>query len=342
MWNSERLAPLRFYGCYFRWPLFFLLLALAVDKLLYYGGLPLAGHLRQDWDDAVAERALAAHRDRAALVAVRQALLESRTDARSWRLAARISDRLDLPEAAYCWLQADRLDPGSPETEWALTEAALRQGRTELAAAALHELSPARQAGLRYAIDAGQVAQAQGRPERARYWFEQAEGFHPTDTGTLFILASWHGGQADPADLARTESLLIELAAREESRLAARRALVALDLRRRDFSAARRDENALLATPGVTFPDQVAQLDLATAMGEPVEEMLAALLHTGSPSAAARVLDWMTAHGRAEEALIWIRREDEVWQDDPAIGAVRAALPGGAGRLGAFARRPER
>jgi DNA-binding SARP family transcriptional activator len=323
LWHSERLAPLRFYGHYLRWPLLLVLLALAGEKLIFYGALPLAGCVRREWDYAQAGRAYAAGHDDAALAAIRRALLETRGDARLWRLAARISTRLDSPEAAYCWEQADRLEPGSTDTELALAEAALALNQAELAGTALREVTPTDQADTRYAIDAGRLAQTEGNPARARYWFEQAEAGRPGTAPALFALADWHGGLAMTPDQARAREIYLELARRPDECVAAWRALDALDLRRHDFAAARIDGNALFATPGATFADRVAQLDAADSRAT-ADAALAVLLRTPRPADAALVLDWMTAHARTETALIWIRHQNESWQDDAAIGAARA------------------
>jgi hypothetical protein len=323
LWNSERLAPLRFYGGYFRWPLLLVVLAVAGDKLIFYGGMPLAAWARGEWDYAQAERAFAGGRDEAALVAIRQALLETRGEARFWRLAARISGRLDSPEAAYCWRQADRLDPGSTDTELSMAEAALKEGALELTDSALREVPPSARSGARYELDAGQLAQEEVRPERARYWFEQVEASRADDARTIFALAAWHGGLDAAVDQARARALFQELAARPAERLAAWRGLVVLDLRRRDFAAARADGRALIATPGAVFADRVALLD-ALIPGHDVDSQLAALLRTSSPGDAAQVLDWMTAHGRAEQALAWMDGREKSWRDDPTSGAVCA------------------
>jgi hypothetical protein len=323
LWNSERLAPLRFYGGYFRWPLLLVVLAVAGDKLTFYGGMPLAAWARGEWDYAQAERAFAGGRDEAALVAIRQALLETRGEARFWRLAARISERLDSPEAAYCWREADRLDPGSTDTELNLAEAALKEGALELTDSALREVPPATRSGSRYELDAGQLAQAQDRPERARYWFEQVEASHADDARTLFALAAWHGGLDAAAEQARARALFQELARRPADWLAAFRALVALDLQRCDFAAARADDRALLGTPGAAFADRVALLD-ASIPGRDLDSQLAALLGTSSRGDAAQVLDWMTTHGRAEQALAWMDGREKSRRDDSAIGAARA------------------
>ena len=253
---------------------------------------------------------------------MRRALVETRGDPRFWLLAARISDRLESPEAAYCWEQADRLQPGSVETELALAEAALKQGWPEVARAALREVSSPGSAGARYALAAGRLSLAEGQDARAQYWFAQVEAGRPREARTLFVLADWHAGRATEADQARARVILLGLAARPTERLEALRALAALDFREHARSAARRDDEALLATPGATFSDRVRALDLADA--DQIEARLASLLRAASPVEAAKVLDWMTVHDRAEPALIWIRSQDEAWQDDPVIADARA------------------
>ena len=127
------------------------------------------------------------------------------------------------------------LEPGSAETELTLTETALQQGQIGLAGAALREVSSEERMGGRYALDAGQLAQAEGRSERARYWFSQVEAGQPGEARVLFVLARWHAGLASATDQARARQLLLGLTRRPEERLAAWRALVALDLKRRDW-----------------------------------------------------------------------------------------------------------
>ena len=55
-----------------------------------------------------------------------------------------------------------------------------------------------------------------------------------------------------------------------------------------------------------------------------VPTQLRALLPLASREDAPLIVDWMATHCRAEEALIWMRNQDEAWQDDPGIGLARA------------------
>ena len=47
-WNSDGMAAVRFYGRYLRGPLLLGLLALAADKLLFYGALPLGSYVERE------------------------------------------------------------------------------------------------------------------------------------------------------------------------------------------------------------------------------------------------------------------------------------------------------
>ena len=110
--------------------------------------LPLASTATREWHYIRAEHDFLAGNDVAALDQIREALLISRDDAAFWRLAAQISDRLGSPDAAYCWQQADRLEPGVTETQLALADAALRHDQLDLASAALREVAPEQQGGI--------------------------------------------------------------------------------------------------------------------------------------------------------------------------------------------------
>jgi Flp pilus assembly protein TadD len=319
-WNSERAAPVRFYGRYFRGPLLLLAMAATGAKLVGCGALPLAGIAGREWAYFQAERAFRGGRDTEALYQIRQALLNTRDNARLWRLAARISGRLNSPEEAYCWQQVDRLEPGRLATQLALAGAALRHDELELADAALHEVPLERQGGLDYLVEAGRLARAQGDAARADFFLEQVEALHPGDPAALFALADWRAARGDAP---RARSILEELTDRPAERATALRKLVDLGLQQRDLPAARQAETKLLALPQATWGDRVRQLDLSSGSAS-VDATLESLLGTRSPAGAACVLDWMTAHGGAERALIWIREQDETWQDDPDIGLARA------------------
>jgi tetratricopeptide (TPR) repeat protein len=317
---SDRFAPLRFYVFYLRWPLLLALSALVGDKAIFYGALPLAAWTAREWSYEVAGRELAAGHDQAALFHIRQALLESREDARIWRRAAVISDRLDSPEAPYCWEQADRLEPGVPATELALAESAARHQEWEMTRLALHQLPPEEQTGVRFLVASGQLAAAEGLP--AQSYFDQAEALHPGGTEVLFALADGFTSLATRDDEARARSILIALAGRGDDRVRALRKLLALEVHEGDLAAARKAERQLLASPGATFDDRVRELEVVTA--PEIEPELQNLLAAASRENAPQVIDWMAVHGRAEAALIWIRSRDESWQEDPGVGVSRA------------------
>ena len=323
IWHADALAPVRFYGLYFQWPLMLAVGALAVEKLVFYGGFPLESRVSREISYFEARHDFAAGRERAALYDVRQALIESRDDVRLWQLAARISDRLHSPEAPYCWEQADRLAPGSVATEMALARAALDRQEWEMAGAALREVPPDQQGFLDYLVAAGRLAVAEDQAARARYFFEQAEAMPARDAAALVALADWHARLGSPGDRARAQALLVELAAEPGQQLGALRRLVPLEIACGNFAGARAAEARLLAAPGATFVDRLPALDLATGPAQ-VEATLQDLLGAAALADAPAVLDWMTAHDRAEEALIWIRQQDEAWQDDAGIGGARA------------------
>jgi hypothetical protein len=325
LWKSEGAESLRFYAGYFRWPLLLILLGLAGEKLIYYGLIPLDGYITREIAYAEAAHEDAIGDDRAATLSIRRALLQTRDNSRLWRLAARISDHAHSPEGAYCWQQADRLSPGSVDTELSLAEAALANQQLDLAASALGEVAPAERETVRFQIDAGRNARADGQPEQARVCFERIEMANPHDAKTLFALADWHAGLANPLDLARAHDLLTGLALRASERPAAWRALIRLDLKRGDISEARLTSETLLASTDVVFADRIQRLDIAARESpEAVENRLASLLRTRDSGEMAAGLTWMTAHGRAEEALLWIRHQTEEVQDDPPIGTARA------------------
>ena len=317
---SDRFVSMRFYTFYFRWPVLLALLALAGEKLIFYGALPLETWAVREWDCSQANHDFALGRDQEALFHVRQALLEDRLDAGTWRLAGKISDRLDSPEAPYCWEQADRLQPGQPATELALARSALRQQEWELAGAALRELPAEAQNGLDFFIATGQLAEAEGRP--ARTFFEQAEALRPQDVETRFALAEGYANLPGKAGVGRACALFIALAAQDGSRLQALRKLVKLETQVNDLAAAQEAEARLLAIPGADFADRIRGLDMVAPAEVPTQ--LRALLPLASREDAPLIVDWMATHGRAEEALIWMRNQDEAWQDDPGIGLARA------------------
>jgi Flp pilus assembly protein TadD len=323
--QSERLEWWCFYGHYFRWPVLLILLALAGEKFTYYGLLPLRSLAMREWACAEAAHDDAIGNETGAARAIRRALLETRSNARVWRLAARISEHSHSPEATYCWQKADRLEPGLPETEFSLAESALQNGEADLAQGALAEMAVNVRTATRYRIDAGRCAQMAENEEGARAWFDSVEASQPEDSPTLFALADWHAAQADEKNLDRARAILSDLARRTTERPAALRALIDLDLKRHDLSQAEMESEALLAQPAATFTDRIRRLDIADRLGDPqLQDRLNVLLQDGEADNRAAVIDWMAAHGRARAALDWLRGHGGDLPRAPALAKARA------------------
>ena len=249
---SDRFVSMRFYTFYFRWPVLLALLALAGEKLIFYGALPLETWAVREWDCSQANHDFALGRDQEALFHVRQALLEDRLDAGTWRLAGKISDRLDSPEAPYCWEQADRLQPGQPATELALARSALRQQEWELAGAAFAGASgPRRRTG--WISSSRQASSPRQRVVRRAPFLSRRR---------LCDLKTWrlvshsrrrYANLPGKAGVGRACALFIALAAQDGSRLQALRKLVKLETQVNDLAAAQEAEARLLAIPGAGF-----------------------------------------------------------------------------------------
>jgi predicted Zn-dependent protease len=307
-----RLRPLRA-------PLLLILAALAADKAIYYGLLPLANYAIAQTDYAAARLHFARGQNQPALDSIRAALLRTRTDPSCWRLAAKISARLDSPETTYCWQQLDRLVPGNFDTQIKLAESALHYRRLALATTALDEVADSNQAAPAFLRTAAQLADACGDKARAHDLFSQLETEHSNDSKTLLALANWHAESADPAELSRSEAILLPLIAQPNFRPDALRLLVTVSLKSGHRADAQKWSDQLLTTePSVT--DRVQRLDIL--QGPALESALADLM--SNPQNLVPVATWMVAHGRAEEALIWIRHKSESIQNDPAVGCARA------------------
>jgi predicted Zn-dependent protease len=310
---------------YLRWPVLIVLGALIAEKLLYYGAFPLQDYAAREWDRASARIEFARGHDQVALLSIRAALLRTRDDPSSWKLAAEISEHLDSPETAYCWQQLDRLRPGATATELSLARAALRSGQADLAAQALTEVSPDDQGQMSFLLLAGKLAEVLGQKAQARRDFARVEAAHPADSATLLALAEGRIDGGTPADLQAARGELMALVIRPGAALPAQRLLIRTAMMAGDFPGAKKWSDGLLASGSAAMSDRVQRLDILQELSPPAcEAELNRLMTTSGPAEIVPVAAWMIGHARAEAALIWIRRQPEEIQDDPAIGIARA------------------
>jgi Flp pilus assembly protein TadD/Tfp pilus assembly protein PilF len=317
---SDRGRRLRFHARPFLWPLLIIVAAFAADKLLYYGFLPLANSTAAKFDYFNARIEFGRNQSQSALDSIRAALLRDRTSPSSWRLAAEISERLDSPDATYCWQQLDQLRPGNGKTQIQFAESALRHRQLDLATAALNEITDT--TTISYRCAAARLADACGDEPRARDLFSSVEADHPTDPKTLLAIARWHAESAQPADLAQARRLLLPLLSDPSSRNEAFRLLVAVSVKSGHLSEAQEWSDQLLACGPATIADRVERLNFRP--GSAFASELAELMEATQPREIMPVAEWMIAHGRAEAALIWIRSQPEEIQNDPIIGSARA------------------
>ena len=233
---------------------------------------------------------------------------------------AEISARLDSPDATYCWQQLDQLAPGNVKTQIQFTESALHYRQLDLATTALNEVADTTTIPFRRA--AAQLAELSGDNARARDLFSSLESDHAADSETLLALARWHAESADSTDLAQARRQLLPLLSRPDSRIAALRLLVAVALKSGNPAEARKWSDQLLASGAATIADRVQRLDFLR--GPAFTAALSDLMRTTQPQEIIPVAAWLIAHGRAEQALIWIRSQSQDIQNDPLIGSARA------------------
>lgn len=324
--QAERFQAFLFYLGYFKWPALLLGATLVISLAIYDGLLPLGNYLSKEKDYYEAERHYRAGDNSRALVLIRHALLHDRDDVKLWKLAGNVSDALGLTEAAYCWQQVDKLEPGHFDTEMQIVEAALHSRQLDVASRILERIRPQAESSLRFDLAAGKLAEMGGESDPAQFYYRLAEAHHANDSATRLALAEWHLNSSNAADLDPVRRDLGALLRDAPFKSAALRLLIDLEIKRGRFQEAENWCQQLLRQPNGFFSDQIRQLDVLVALREegPLRQVLQNLRATVSRENMGILVAWMTAHERAEQALIWIREMPEEAQDDPLVGVARA------------------
>ena len=183
----------------------------------------------------------------------------------------------------------------------------------------MREVSPDDQDEIPYLAAAGQLAELAGDSTQARHYFLLLEAAHPTEASPLLALARWH---ADTGRLADAKRELLSMESRFGLSPDLLRLLSSVALRSGQRAEARHWSDLLLASGAALFSDRLDRIEILS--GRELEAQLKALYAVTEPEEVAALAGWLRAHGRALDALIWLRTQPLDFQDRPDIGAARA------------------
>lgn len=244
---------------------------------------------------------------------VLRVLQEHPEEVRAARLAARIEDRLGLPDAPVFWARVVQLEPGNPTNYLDWAKAALQVGNLDAAARALEAMPvEGKGSGSFHELKAG-LALALRRPEEAERHFAEAVRVEPMEVAHQVNLASLRLSRNDgAAQAARTELETVHAVA-DKTRLLAIRALLGDAVKRSDAARSGALRSQMQALPDRTWNDELLCLEALLGQAEFHPE-LARLqgMSRVDPIRVVALADWLTGHGQAAETKHWLDRLPEL------------------------------
>lgn len=248
------------------------------------------------------------------------------------RVAADMLEQVGAPQAMRLRRAVAQLAPDSAEDAAKLVLSCLRFRDFNAARDALADASPEisvqvpmLKAALAYALTTSDAPVAD-------LLFRELKKNHPDDAELRHAHAMLHLRHPQEARRAAALAELAELAkTRPDRALQVERELAGQALQARDYRAARKHIDAILANPGATFGDrlQKANLDLlvdkvpfATVFAEFAPQA------AGSPADVVQFARWLLVQGRAEEADRWLASLPEALRGEQSVRAAEAEAVG--------------
>lgn len=326
--NSEFRPPhwSQFLGINFR--------KLGLGMLLLVGGaylaLVLAGIYDRNREAMLIRRAVVFLRSNdvnSASLTLRQALKRNPSNLQATRMMAELSEAFDSRSAVLWFERVCELDDGRLEhlLQWA--NAALKYGEFESMAQALQKVGERGEAVARFQELSGMLALAQHRYREAESAFLKAAELRPDLERYQLNLAvvRLQSGAAETLEAAR--ETLIRLAADPDFATEANRALVAAALKEKDFAAAIRYSEAVVAGGKATTRDRIYHLNAlllqkSPNLGEALSRTQLALVDT--PGGLNDLTGWMCQNGLATECLAWLDGLPAARRDNDAYRQARA------------------
>ncbi len=245
---------------------------------------------------------------RAAHGAAERALLEDPELLEAAEIAAESLDKLDSPGAVEAWARFAQLRQGNPDAAVKWARAALKWKRDTVALGALHTVPEVNRENAGYQLLLGDVLVAQERFQEAEPAYLKAVALAPANKSYVLQHAGTIAAHSDdPEKLKAAETALLSLGAQPDYRMAAHRALAALNIRRKDWPAALAANAVLLKSPETTADDRVQQLEILHQLGGPEFQtsLAAAQKNAREARETATIFAWMNRSGMAAEALQW-------------------------------------
>ncbi len=264
----------------------------------------------------------------AASLNVRRAMQTAPDNVSICALMAEICDKNQNPDAVSWYGKIADLSGGSADSLIHWGASALKYRKYAIAEKALAGVPKRDRMRVDYLSAAGAVAFEAGDYAEAGRCYAGALRLEPDKAAHRMALGSVKVRSGDFFERAEGRRVLEEMAAEAEFAVPARRALISSYEATGEPSAALRQSERLVATPGHTFLDKLTRVRLLhDSKDERFSEALLALQSTAAPDAreAGAIIVWMASVGLAAEAVDWATKHA------PKVGKmpdVRQALAG--------------
>jgi tetratricopeptide (TPR) repeat protein len=245
---------------------------------------------------------------RSAIGAAERALLEDPKLVEAATIAAESLDKLKVPEAVEGWGRVAQMRRGDVDAAVKWSRSALGWKREAVAHGALISVPEANRENAAYQATLGDVFVAQNLSAKAETPYAKAVALAPTERAYVLRHAAIVAEYVSAAEkVALAEKDLRELSALPEYATKARRALVTLKMRQKNWAAALAENKPLVEQATAQVSDQVQQLEILRQLGGNVFSTTLAVVQKKAREAkdAAAVYDWMNRNKLAEDALKW-------------------------------------
>ena len=290
-----------------------------------YGGLRVYRHAARGQLLRYAEKEFENRNTRGAAMFAMNLLREDPKNIAACRLMIRITE--PWPAETLVWhAKLQDLQPGDLDNCMAWSRAALKTGKTDMAAEALRHVPASRTAGGEFQWQSGQVAWAQGDLQKAEFHLSNAAKADPGNGHFSMDLARLRLS-IPGRKRAEGRTALEQMAEHSSERGEALRYL-AVDAEKHGQNARARDYfSKLTQQPGSTHEDHMQLLDLLAASHDPslmkeVEAYQADLER--HPAHLSSMVFWMNANKMAKSAIRWVQGLPPDLQHPPNVQAALA------------------
>lgn len=244
-----------------------------------------------------------------AMLDTRAALELNPQDAEAIRIGAQILEAAGSPAALEWRSRLGSLRPGDTENLIAWSRDALTAGSADTAADVLGRVKPEERNSAAYHDIAARLAFTRRDDAEAESHWREAARLDPKEERYQRNIAVLQTKSADPGARNAALEALRELAAKPDSAQTAQRAILADATTRGDTGRAKEAAAALVAGPGATFQDRLAQLSILRSTENGESSRLLIELRDGAvakPAELYQLLAWMNGNDLALLVLDWL------------------------------------